>query len=480
MRMRIKAVVVCTICILSVVLSQIAVFGMEFSDVPITATYYKAVNKLSNDGIIQGRGDGKFGPRDRTTRAEFCAFVARANNYNENYYTASGTPFTDVARDSWAQGYISYCYENGYVNGMTETSFSPNDNVTAEQAIKVVVCASGLGDDSLSKAGPMWYSGYVDVAKKSGLLDGGIYTIGLPATRAFVAQIVYNSMLIKGESQATGTDAVDVSGNRLSSGTTVAVVDDGTVTNVYEPENIWEPDDAEALEREYYQKVQYYGEDYEKYIKEEENSNNYTVADTNEEYEYVPIGSSDGMLIVIDPGHNNSGVDTGATGNGLREQDITFYIAEKLKPLLERNGFQVIMTRNSVKENVSTESVSASLARRADIANRNGADLFVSIHCNAGGGTGTETYYCTGSSDGKVFATFIQEGMLDAVGLRNRGVKNARYAVLRNTNMTAALLETGFIDSANDAKYLGSEEYQQAFAEGIAKGICNYVGIEYQ
>ena len=138
------------------------------------------------------------------------------------------------------------------------------------------------------------------------------------------------------------------------------------------------------------------------------------------------------------------------------------------------------MTRNSVKENVSTESVSASLARRADIANRNGADLFVSIHCNAGGGTGTETYYCTGSNDGKVFATYIQEGILDEVGLRNRGVKNARYAVLRNTNMTAALVETGFIDSANDAKYLGSEKYQQAFAEGIAKGICNYVGIEYR
>ena len=104
------------------------------------------------------------------------------------------------------------------------------------------------------------------------------------------------------------------------------------------------------------------------------------------------------MLIVVDPGHNYNGVDTGAVGNGLREQDITFYIAEKLKPILERNGFSVIMTRNSLKKNVSNESVSASLARRSEIANRNGADLFVSIHCNAGGGTGVETYYCTDSA----------------------------------------------------------------------------------
>ena len=480
MRRRIKAVLICSICMLTMLFVQYNVFGMEFSDVPITATYYKAVNKLSNDGIIQGRGNGMFGPRDKTTRAEFCAFVARANNYNESYYTASDTPFADVLNDNWASGYISYCYENGYINGMTETSFLPNDNVTAEQAIKVVVCATGLGHESLSEVGPMWYSGYVDVARKNGLLDGCIYTIGMPATRAFVAQIVYNSMLIKGENKPVGTHAVDVSGNRLSGGTTVAVAGESTVS-LYEPEDIWEPDNAEEVEREYYQKVQYYGEDYEEYIKEEENSNNYTVADESDsQYNYVPIGSSEGMLIVIDPGHNYSGVDTGAAGNGLREQDITFYIAQKLKPILERNGFQVILTRNSVKENVSTESVSASLARRADIANRNGADLFISIHCNAGGGTGTETYYCTGSNEGKTFATFIQNGMIDAVGLKNRGVKNARYAVLRNTNMTAALLETGFIDSENDAKYLGSDEYQQAFAEGIAKGICNYVGIEYK
>lgn len=478
MRIRVMNILVSVICILSVILSQGAVYGMEFSDVPLTATYYKAVNELSNQGIIQGRGNGMFGPRDKTTRAEFCALVARSDNYNESYYTAVRMPFTDVSSDNWANGCISYCYENGYVNGMTETDFSPNDNVTAEQAIKVVVCASGIGSDSLSKVGPMWYSGYVEAARKNGLLDGGIYTIGLPATRAFVAQLVYNSMLLKGENKSVGTDAVDVSGNRLSGGSTVSAVG-GSSANVYEPEDIWEPDNAEEVEREYYQKVQYYGEDYEQYIKEEENSANYTVAD-EDDYNYVPVGSSDGMLIVIDAGHNYSGVDTGAVGNGLREQDITFYIAQKVRPLLERNGFRVILTRNSIKENVSTESVSASLARRAEIANRNGADIFLSIHCNAGGGTGTETYYCTGSNEGKVFATFIQNGVLDSVGLRNRGVKNARYAVLRNTNMTAALLETGFIDTASDAKYLGSDEYQQAFAEGIAKGICDYVGVDYQ
>ncbi len=472
MQKHIIAAVLCIVCVLTFTAVPCTVFGMDFSDVPITASYYKAVDKLSNDGVIQGRGDGVFAPADNTTRAEFCAFLSRANGYNEAYYKSSSMPFRDVKSGNWAEGYISFCYENGYVNGMDANNFAPNDNVTCEQAVKMVVCASGVGDESLSKVGPKWYSGYINVARKHNLLDGADLQISKPANRAFVAQVVYNSMLIKGEDK-TASDAVDVGGN--NSGRPTPEAEDVTVT--YDPEEIWEPDDEESV-RKYYQ---YYGEDYEEYVKEEQNDGKYTVpTEPEEEYVYVPRGSSDGMLVVIDAGHNYSGVDTGATGNGLREQDITYYIAEKLKPVLERNGFQVIMTRNSLKENVSDESVSASLARRAEIANKAGADLFVSIHCNAGGGTGTETYYCTGSPDGKVFAGFVQDGIIDAVGLRDRGVKSARYAVLRNTNMTAILVETGFIDSANDSVYLASESSREDFAEGIAKGICDYVGIEFK
>lgn len=476
MQKYIKAAVLCIVCILLVTTVQSTVFALDFSDVPITASYYKAVDKLSNDGVIQGRGDGKFSPADNTTRAEFCAFISRANGYNQAYYKNTSTPFRDVKSGNWAESYISFCYENGYVNGMDEYNFAPNDNVTCEQAVKMVVCASGVGDESLSKVGPKWYSGYINVARKHNLLDGVDLQISKPASRAFVAQVVYNSMLIKGEDKI-GNDAVDVGGNNTGRPTVNSNKDDKFTSVTYAPEEIWEPDSADAVWKYY----QYYGEDYEEYIKEDENNQNYTVpSEPEEEYVYVPRGSSDGMLVVIDAGHNYSGVDTGATGNGLREQDITYYIAEKLKPMLERNGFQVVMTRNSLKENVSEESVSASLSRRAEIANRAGADLFISIHCNAGGGTGTETYYCTGSPDGKVFAKFVQDGMVDAIGLTDRGVKSARYAVLRNTNMTAILVETGFIDSANDSVYLASNKYREIYAEGIAKGICDYVGIDFK
>lgn len=473
MQKRFISAVVFVAIILTVAAVPFSVFAMEFSDVPITASYYKAVDKLSNEGVIQGRGDGKFAPADNTTRAEFCAFLARANNYNASYYKNVAMPFGDVQKGNWAEGYISFCYQNGYVNGMDEDSFEPSSNVTCEQAVKMVVCASGVGDESLSKVGPKWYSGYINIARKHNLLNGADLQISKPANRAFVAQIVYNSMLVKGENK-NYAHAVDVSGS--NSGREVNTT--APVSKVeYQPEEVWEP----SSEDEVWKYYQYYGEDYEKYMEEDKNAQEYTVADTKEEeVEYVPRGSSDGMLIVIDAGHNYSGVDTGAVGNGLREQDITFYISEELRIMLERNGFDVIMTRDKLTKNVSTESVSASLSKRAEIANRSGADIFVSIHCNAGGGTGTETYFCTGSGIGKIFAGYLQDGMLDTVGLRDRGVKSARYAVLRNTNMTSALVETGFIDSEHDAAYLADPEYRRAFAEGIARGICEFVGIEYK
>ena len=151
MHNRIIAAALCVMLFIITVAAPCSVFGMEFSDVPITASYYKAVDRLSNEGVIQGRGDGVFAPNDNTTRAEFCAFLARANNYNPSYFKTASTPFKDVKSGNWAEGYISFCYENGYVNGMDATSFAPTNNVTCEQAVKMVVCSSGIGDDSLSQ-----------------------------------------------------------------------------------------------------------------------------------------------------------------------------------------------------------------------------------------------------------------------------------------------------------------------------------------
>ena len=88
------------------------------------------------------------------------------------------------------------------------------------------------------------------------------------------------------------------------------------------------------------------------------------------------------MKIFIDAGHNHSGFNTGATGNGLKEQDITYLVAEKLAKKLKGIGIETKMSRNYITENVGTSN-STSLTKRAAMANDFKADLFISLHTDA-------------------------------------------------------------------------------------------------
>lgn len=185
------------------------------------------------------------------------------------------------------------------------------------------------------------------------------------------------------------------------------------------------------------------------------------------------------MKVCIDPGHNSFGVDTGAQGNGLREQDLTLDIAKRLKPLLEQNGIEVVMTREGGTVGGSLSSVTDSLRVRCNVANQAKADLFVSIHINAGGGTGTEVYALPGGraavAAGKVLYYLVQ-----SCGWANRGVKSANDYVLVNTDMPAILTENGFIDTTSDAEKLKIGDFLQGIAKAHAHGICEYFGIGYR
>ena len=98
--------------------------------------------------------------------------------------------------------------------------------------------------------------------------------------------------------------------------------------------------------------------------------------------------------VFIDPGHNYSGGDTGAVGYGLKEQDISVKVGNKLRVLLEINGMEVKSSRVSLYDNVGDGSLNSSLSSRTSQANQWGADLFISVHCNAANSKayGAETY----------------------------------------------------------------------------------------
>lgn len=183
------------------------------------------------------------------------------------------------------------------------------------------------------------------------------------------------------------------------------------------------------------------------------------------------------MKIFIDAGHNDSKVDTGAEGNGLREQDITYSIAKNLGEKLKSIDIDVKLSRNKKTEIIGT-GVSDSLWQRAKMANVWNADLFISIHCNAfylKSSNGTETYVYDKKSKVYDLATNISERISKDLNIKNRGTKTAKFDVLRYTSMPAILIETAFITNKDDARKL--KDNQEQFADAIFNEICYYYNI---
>jgi len=180
----------------------------------------------------------------------------------------------------------------------------------------------------------------------------------------------------------------------------------------------------------------------------------------------APRGS---VLVTIDPGHG--GKDPGAIGiGGLREKDVVLDISQHVRQILEANGLSIQMTRSDDRF--------ISLAGRSQMANRANANLFVSIHANAISMSrpdvnGVETYYY---SSGRRLAQEIQSSILQTFDMRDRGVKQANFYVLRNSAMPAVLVEVGFVTGREDAPRLADPAFRRQMAEAIARGILRYVG----
>ena len=215
--------------------------------------------------------------------------------------------------------------------------------------------------------------------------------------------------------------------------------------------------------------------------------------------------------IVIDPGHG--GHDTGTIGpNGVREKDVVLDVSRRLgKMLRQQLGAEVVYTRS--------DDTFIPLETRTAIANRERADLFISVHANSSDdpdARGVETYYLnfTSSKDAlelasrenavsqksihelqdlvkkitlkekidesREFASDVQSSLYSSLAsksstLRNRGVKKAPFIVLIGANMPSILAEISFVSNPVDAKKLQSQEHRQQIAESLYRGIARYV-----
>ena len=175
-------------------------------------------------------------------------------------------------------------------------------------------------------------------------------------------------------------------------------------------------------------------------------------------------------VVVIDPGHG--GGDPGAVGiGGLQEKNVVFSVAYQVSQQLRQRGIRSVLTRPGDQE--------VDLEPRVALAERVRANIFVSIHANSislsrTDISGLESYYYA-SAKGYRLARAIHNRILSKTGMQDRGIRQARFYVVRRTSMPSVLIEIGFVTGAQDARRFSSATQRTNLAEAITQGILDYL-----
>lgn len=173
--------------------------------------------------------------------------------------------------------------------------------------------------------------------------------------------------------------------------------------------------------------------------------------------------------VCIDPGHGGS--DPGALGiNGDFESRLVLKVAHMVKAIIAPRC-EVLMTRE--------DDTFVSLSERCRMANKWGADIFVSIHFNSAtpDAHGWEVFTSGSTGSRKLASDLAEAHAAEFYEQRERGIKQAGFYVLKETDMPAALWEGGFISNAKEAEWINQHETQVRMADAIAQGIISHLGL---
>ncbi len=204
----------------------------------------------------------------------------------------------------------------------------------------------------------------------------------------------------------------------------------------------------------------------------------------------LPFATSNYQKVIfLDPGHG--GKDPGAQYLGLKEKDLNLQVSMQLKTKLESLGYKVIMSRSS---DIDVDFIT----ERSRMSNETNADMFISIHFNATGhgldsgedGIQTYTYLPTGNIPSVInkkwhdnptrlkysykLGSYIHQSVLATTHAKDAGLLAKSFAVLRETNKPAVLLELGYMDDSKESQKIRTKEYQQKLVNGITQGIQKY------
>lgn len=205
---------------------------------------------------------------------------------------------------------------------------------------------------------------------------------------------------------------------------------------------------------------------------------------------YVLSDKTEGMnpnLVIIDAGHGAD--DGGKLGiNGAVEKDINLAIALRVRELLKNQGIQVLMTRENDQgtyPKTGDNRKIRDMQKRVELINSKRAALTVSIHQNSYSDEriyGAQTFYYTGSREGKIAAELLQAQMVETLDKENhrQAKENGSYYLLKNVSYPIVIAECGFLSNRKEADLLCDEVYQEQVAWAIHLGILRYLNSSSQ
>lgn len=192
LKLCIAGIFLCLSVLCNTVLADYNDVESPFPDVPADANYAEAVSVLYQLQIFTGDDKGNFNPDKTITRAETAKVMCVLMGAGDEAASMKKQVYSDVPASHWAAGYIAKASELGVINGIGENKFGPNDPVTYEQIITMLVRAWGW--DGLAEEAGGWPNGYLQVGEDSGYTKGVVFNPKDAATRSAVALLIYNSM----------------------------------------------------------------------------------------------------------------------------------------------------------------------------------------------------------------------------------------------------------------------------------------------
>ncbi|WP_187442687.1 N-acetylmuramoyl-L-alanine amidase [Rossellomorea vietnamensis] len=446
------------VCLLLSIVLLLAISGFSLKEVSASSLkdvpqkYSKEISFLVENEIIFGYPGSVFYPDRPVTRAEAAAMIGRSVNLEG---AKRKTSFDDVSSSSYASGFIQSAYEKGIISGYKDGSYKPDRHITrGEMAILIsrafkLSSVSGIYYNDLPSSGTIYQA--VNLVSTAGIAAGypdGTYQPNKSITRAEFALLIARSInpdfKVVSKPQPIGERVVS---------TTVLNVRNGPGTEFGKVGQLL-------------------------------NGSKITIYQVIGDWVFMSYGKMEGFVhshyiseaglkvVAIDPGHG--GTDPGASGNGVVEKELNLDVSLRTKKYLEREGIQVVMTRETDKY--------VTLSGRVDYAVDKGADTFVSIHGNSYGTSlarGTETFYSSAGLNPRAEASrqlsiFIQKRLVAAMGTTDRGVRDGVFQVIKSNPLPSSLVELGFISNSGDAAKLRSDQYREAAAKAIALGIKDY------